>query len=272
MWDIYKTGSNGYSTGADVVKSITPKILGPFIRNRLYPNHGKQEIEFAVPEPGDGETLKDINWVFLDSKAVPRDGADWISLKVTSDAKEFNGTSAKIAFLLLSVFRNVDKGLKLLNFLQPVLLLSYRSRHVSNSSISHASRHKRDLPEEYEEETNRIWDSDGKRRRSRNTCRRRPLYIEFSEIDYDKWIVAPTGYEAFQCVGKCTFPVSETLSPTKHAIVQTLMHHVSPSKVARACCVPTRLEPISILYIDSEGILTYRFHYQDMVVAECGCR
>nr|CAD7448152.1 unnamed protein product [Timema bartmani] len=77
---------------------------------------------------------------------------------------------------------------------------------------------------------------------------------------------------AFQCVGKCFFPVSEHLSPTKHAIVQTLLHSVTPSKTARACCVPTRLEPISVLYMDHRGVLTYRFSYHDMVVAECGCR
>jgi len=79
-------------------------------------------------------------------------------------------------------------------------------------------------------------------------------------------------FQAFQCTGKCFFPVSEHLSPTKHAIVQTLLHSVSPGKVSRACCVPTRLEPISVLYVDQKGVLTYRFSYQDMVVAECGCR
>ncbi|PNF23867.1 hypothetical protein B7P43_G13737 [Cryptotermes secundus] len=145
----------------------------------------------------------------------------------------------------------------------------------------HTTRSKRDA-EDYEEESNNIWDDDRapvgtglqarRTRRQRNTCRRRPLYIDFSEIHYDTWIVAPDGYEAFQCTGKCFFPVSEHLSPTKHAIVQTLLHSVAPGKVSRACCVPTRLEPISVLYIDQKGVLTYRFSYQDMVVAECGCR
>ena len=79
-------------------------------------------------------------------------------------------------------------------------------------------------------------------------------------------------FQAFQCTGKCFFPVSEHLSPTKHAIVQTLLHSIAPGKAPRACCVPTKLEPISVLYVDQRGVLTYRFSYQDMVVTECGCR
>lgn len=161
---------------------------------------------------------------------------------------------------------------------QPLLLLSYSAL---TTVPPHMTRSKRDA-EDYEEESNNIWDDDRapvgtglqarRTKRQRNTCRRRPLYVDFSEIHYDTWIVAPDGYEAFQCTGKCFFPVSEHLSPTKHAIVQTLLHSVAPGKVSRACCVPTRLEPISVLYIDQKGVLTYRFSYQDMVVAECGCR
>ncbi|XP_069705403.1 dorsalin-1-like [Periplaneta americana] len=161
---------------------------------------------------------------------------------------------------------------------QPLLLLSYSAYMASSPG---GKRGKRDA-EDYEEESNNVWDDDRapagiaaqarRARRQRNTCRRRPLYVDFSEIHYDTWIVAPSGYEAFQCTGKCFFPVSEHLSPTKHAIVQTLLHSVAPGKVPRACCVPTRLEPISVLYVDHKGVLTYRFSYQDMVVAECGCR
>ncbi|KAF4513820.1 UNVERIFIED_CONTAM: hypothetical protein B566_EDAN015883 [Ephemera danica] len=77
---------------------------------------------------------------------------------------------------------------------------------------------------------------------------------------------------AYQCTGKCFYPVSEHLSPTKHAIVQTLLHMVAPKKTPRACCVPTKLQPISVLYVDQHGVLTYRFSFEDMVVAECGCR
>ncbi|KAJ8979265.1 hypothetical protein NQ317_012735 [Molorchus minor] len=77
---------------------------------------------------------------------------------------------------------------------------------------------------------------------------------------------------AYQCQGRCFYPVAEHLNPTKHAIVQALLHSVSPAKVSRSCCVPTMLDSISILYVDDNGVLTYRYAYKDMVVVECGCR
>lgn len=79
-------------------------------------------------------------------------------------------------------------------------------------------------------------------------------------------------FQAYQCVGKCVYPLSDHLTPTKHAIIQTLLYSIQPTKTQRSCCVPTKLDSISVLYLDSRGILTYRLSYKDMVVAECGCR
>lgn len=103
-------------------------------------------------------------------------------------------------------------------------------------------------------------------------CRRRSLYIQFSDIDWDRWIIAPQGYQAYQCVGKCYFPFSDYLSPTKHSIIQTLLNSKNPQKANRACCVPTKLDPISILYVDELGVVTFKYKYDGMVVKECGCR
>ncbi|XP_070545654.1 bone morphogenetic protein 10-like [Ptychodera flava] len=106
----------------------------------------------------------------------------------------------------------------------------------------------------------------------KNLCRKRPLHVNFKDIKWDDWIIAPQSYEAFQCAGKCSFPLPAHWSPTKHAIVQTLMHSVDPSLSSRACCVPTKLDPVSILYYDEQGVVTYKYKYEGMVVAECGCR
>ena len=107
-----------------------------------------------------------------------------------------------------------------------------------------------------------------------NACRRRPLYVNFTEINYDAWIVAPPGYDAYECVGRCDFPLADFTQPTKHAIIQSLVHgSVSSSdKVGRPCCVPIQLDPISLLYVDEDGVLTYKYNYEEMVVTQCGCR
>uniref|UniRef100_A0A8C0BEQ6 Bone morphogenetic protein 10 n=1 Tax=Buteo japonicus TaxID=224669 RepID=A0A8C0BEQ6_9AVES len=121
--------------------------------------------------------------------------------------------------------------------------------------------------------SNIIYDSTARIRRNAkgNYCKKTPLYIDFKEIGWDSWIIAPAGYEAYECHGVCAYPLTEHVTPTKHAIVQTLVHLKNPQKASKACCVPTKLDPISILYLDA-GVVTYKFKYEGMVVSECGCR
>ncbi|XP_067857713.1 bone morphogenetic protein 10-like [Heptranchias perlo] len=122
--------------------------------------------------------------------------------------------------------------------------------------------------------SNMLYDTSSRIRRNArgNYCKRSPLYVEFKEIGWDSWIIAPTGYEAYECKGSCYYPLTEQVTPTKHAIVQTLVNLHNPKMAAKACCVPTKLDPISILYLDDAGVVTYKFKYEGMVVAECGCR
>ncbi|XP_061490557.1 dorsalin-1-like [Rhineura floridana] len=110
-----------------------------------------------------------------------------------------------------------------------------------------------------------------KRSIENNHCRRTSLRVNFKEIGWN-WIIAPPDYEAFECKGGCFFPLTDNVTPTKHAIVQTLVHYKNPKKAAKACCVPTKLEAISMLYNDDAGTPTLKYQYEGMKVAECGCR
>ena len=78
--------------------------------------------------------------------------------------------------------------------------------------------------------------------------------------------------QAYECTGRCYHPISDHLSPTRHAIIQTMLHAAHKKKASPVCCVPTRLDPISILYIDDKQTVTYKYKYEGMIVAECGCR
>ncbi|XP_066558143.1 growth/differentiation factor 5 [Amia ocellicauda] len=102
-------------------------------------------------------------------------------------------------------------------------------------------------------------------------CNRKPLHVNFKEMGWDDWIIAPLEYEAYHCDGACDFPIRSHLEPTNHAIIQTLMNSMDPDSTPPTCCVPTRLSPISILYIDSANNVVYK-QYEDMVVESCGCR
>lgn len=110
-----------------------------------------------------------------------------------------------------------------------------------------------------------------RRKDGRENCRRHPLYVDFADVGWNDWIVAPPGYDAFYCHGDCPFPLADHLNSTNHAIVQTLVYSTKPSMVPKACCVPTVLSSISMLYLDEENKVVLK-NYQDMAVLGCGCR
>ncbi|XP_060692518.1 growth/differentiation factor 5 [Hemiscyllium ocellatum] len=110
-----------------------------------------------------------------------------------------------------------------------------------------------------------------KGKKAKPRCTRRPLHVNFKEMGWDDWIIAPLDYEAYHCEGVCDFPLRSHLEPTNHAIIQTLMNSMDPESTPPSCCVPTKLSPISILYIDSANNVVYK-QYEDMVVESCGCR
>ena len=116
---------------------------------------------------------------------------------------------------------------------------------------------------------NRHGKRHGKKTKSR--CSKKALHVNFKELGWDDWIIAPLDYEAYHCEGVCDFPLRSHLEPTNHAIIQTLMNSMDPNSTPPSCCVPTKLSPISILYIDSGNNVVYK-QYEDMVVEQCGCR
>ncbi|KAM9317422.1 growth/differentiation factor 7 [Gastrophryne carolinensis] len=111
----------------------------------------------------------------------------------------------------------------------------------------------------------------GQGRRAKTRCSKKPLHVNFKELGWDDWIIAPLEYEAYHCEGMCDFPLRSHLEPTNHAIIQTLMNSMDPESTPPSCCVPSKLSPISILYIDSGNNVVYK-QYEDMVVENCGCR
>ncbi|XP_059214495.1 bone morphogenetic protein 10-like [Centropristis striata] len=144
--------------------------------------------------------------------------------------------------------------------------------HV-NHNTGHGNQDELDKQSLMQLQSNLIYDTPPRIRRNVKSepCKRTPLFVDFKDIGWDTWIIQPVGYEAYECNGVCNPPMTSEVSPTKHAIVQTLLSVKSPERASRACCVPTKLEPISLLYHDN-GVITFNHKYEGMVVAECGCR
>ncbi|XP_071527038.1 bone morphogenetic protein 8A-like [Panulirus ornatus] len=107
-------------------------------------------------------------------------------------------------------------------------------------------------------------------RKGRNGCRLRRMYVNFRDLGWNNWIIAPTGYEAGVCRGKCRFPFHALDSATNYALVMALRRQ-RQSKGDGACCVPSELEPLSLLYYDHASNVILKKH-PEMVVMRCGCR
>ncbi|KAF5275690.1 hypothetical protein FQA39_LY06802 [Lamprigera yunnana] len=102
------------------------------------------------------------------------------------------------------------------------------------------------------------------------SCKINTLYISFKDLEWQDWIIAPDGYAAYYCSGECNFPLNAHMNATNHAIVQTLVHLMSPLKYPKPCCAPTKLTPISVLYfLDQSNVVLKK--YKKMVVKSCGC-
>ena len=102
-------------------------------------------------------------------------------------------------------------------------------------------------------------------------CRRVDYTVDFEKIGWDDWIVFPMRYNAYRCIGECKVPLMASNKPTNHAFIQSVLSRNRPETgIAAPCCVPSKLQPLSILYYEN-GKVKQREH-EDMVVAECDCR
>lgn len=101
-------------------------------------------------------------------------------------------------------------------------------------------------------------------------CQRRILRVDFQDLGWQDWILAPSGYDAYYCYGECSFPLNSHMNATNHAIVQTLVNLMDPDNVSKPCCAPTKLSGISVIYLDSSSNVVLK-KFSSMMVMSCGC-
>ncbi|XP_066539272.1 inhibin subunit beta Aa [Hoplias malabaricus] len=113
-------------------------------------------------------------------------------------------------------------------------------------------------------------DCDGKVR----VCCKRQFYVNFKDIGWNDWIIAPSGYHANYCEGECPSHIA-SIAGTSLSFHSTVINHYrmrgySPFTSIKSCCVPTRLRAMSMLYYNEEQKIVKK-DIQNMIVEECGC-
>ncbi|XP_047458089.1 growth/differentiation factor 10 [Mugil cephalus] len=103
-------------------------------------------------------------------------------------------------------------------------------------------------------------------------CSRRNLRVDFADIGWSEWVIAPKAFEAYYCAGTCGFPMSKVARPSNHATIQSIVRAVGiiPG-VPEPCCVPEKMSPLGVLYLDESRNPVLKV-YPNMSVQSCSCR
>ncbi|KAM8858601.1 growth/differentiation factor 10 isoform 2-T6 [Spinachia spinachia] len=108
---------------------------------------------------------------------------------------------------------------------------------------------------------------------SRNKgCSRRNLRVDFADIGWSQWVVAPQAFDAYYCAGTCGFPMPKVATRSNHATIQSIVRAVGiiPG-VPEPCCVPEKMSPLAVLYQDESRNPVLKV-YPNMSVQSCSCR
>lgn len=107
-----------------------------------------------------------------------------------------------------------------------------------------------------------------------HVCCKRQFYVNFRDIGWSDWIIAPSGYHANYCEGDCPSHVASlggsALSFHSAVINHYRLRGYGPFQDSRSCCVPTRLRAMSMLYYNEEQKIVKK-DIHNMIVEECGC-
>lgn len=159
---------------------------------------------------------------------------------------------------------------------QPFMIGYFKGQSLIKP-VQHSNRSKRNVQQQQQQQRRRkkseVKNPFVEQKQSETphkSCQIQTLYVSFKDLKWQDWIIAPDGYGAFYCSGECNFPLNAHMNATNHAIVQTLVHLMQPTKVPKPCCAPTKLSPISVLYFLDETNVNLK-KYKNMVVKSCGC-
>ncbi|VDK45637.1 unnamed protein product [Anisakis simplex] len=111
----------------------------------------------------------------------------------------------------------------------------------------------------------------GGSQRTEQKCARRKLLVQFRDIGWEHWIIAPTSFEAHYCSGSCPFPLQKDVNPSNHAIVQSIIHTIGLNPyVPAVCCAPDKMDSLTLLYFDEMDNVVLK-NYPKMIVSSCSC-
>lgn len=101
-------------------------------------------------------------------------------------------------------------------------------------------------------------------------CCKEKFYVDFRELGWDDWIIAPHGYYANYCRGDCSGPRSPDQFQSYHSHVLEEYRKMDRLSGLQPCCAPIKFSSMSLIYFEEDQKIVKR-DLPKMVVDECGC-
>ncbi|XP_048460015.1 growth/differentiation factor 9 [Rhincodon typus] len=102
-------------------------------------------------------------------------------------------------------------------------------------------------------------------------CQLHDFRLSFSQLRWDRWIIAPHSYNPRFCKGSCPRALSHRYGSPVHTLIQNILYEKVDSSVPRPSCVPAKYNPLSVLTLENDGSIVYK-EYEDMIATTCTCR
>ncbi|TRY53810.1 hypothetical protein DNTS_002770 [Danionella cerebrum] len=227
---------------------------------------GKVSIKLLKPSKGDQTSADDPQDLVLSEKTVDTRRSGWHTLPVHSTVQTLlNGDSSLLSFRV-SCPMCAEAGA--IPILVPTEGNKVKEREQSHRPFLMVVL--KSAEELQHRRSKRALECDGKTK----VCCKRQFYVNFKDIGWSDWIIAPSGYHANYCEGDCPGNVAgitgSALSFHSTVISHYRMRGYSPFTNMKSCCVPTRLRAMSMLYYNEEQKIIKK-DIQNMIVEECGC-
>lgn len=101
-------------------------------------------------------------------------------------------------------------------------------------------------------------------------CCKQKFYVNFRELGWDDWIIAPHGYYANYCKGDCSGPRTPDVFQSYHSHVIEEYRKIDRLSGIQPCCAPVKFSSMSLIYYEENKKIVKR-DLPKMIVEECGC-
>ena len=95
------------------------------------------------------------------------------------------------------------------------------------------------------------------------------MIVNASDLGLSAKFIRPESFNAYQCRGKCSLTQGKTFIP--HSLLEAFVNKKGIKTDGEGCCVPTKVQPMSVIYYVEELGIFERHTFLDMIIEECGC-